>query len=593
MYRTYFLSILCTILTLFFATLQVKAETESEKEVKKMHEIFDENWEYYLERYPTSATYEGDHRFDDKLPDFSEKAILKDRERTKEILKRIKGINYDILPKGEKLNLLLYKNGLESQIEGFKFNSHLMPIGQQNGFHISFPQIQGYSRFESVKDYENYISRLNGYSQQIDNLIERMQKGVEQKIVPPQKIMEKVVPQIKALIKDNPKESILFKPASKFPESFSDAEKQELSEKMASAISQKINPANQKLLEFFEKDYLPNCRENFGTWSLPNGNERYAYLAKSYTTTDLTPEEIAELGRKELKRIRAEMETVKQKVSFEGSLDEFITYVREDKQFYATSGEQLMEGFREILNKMDKELPKFFKRLPKSEYDLKEIEEFRALSAPVAYYYSAPEDRSRPGYFYVNTSLPEKRALYTMEALAFHEAVPGHHLQIAFTQELKNLPKFRQGGGETAFVEGWGLYAESLGKEAGFYQDPYSDYGRLTFEAWRAVRLIVDTGMHYFKWTREDAIEFCLKNLSLAEVDIESEVERYISTPGQALAYKIGELKIKEIRAKATKELGDKFDIREFHDALLRNGGLPLSVLEKIMDEWIEQEKMK
>lgn len=592
MYRTYFLSTLCTISILCFAVSQVKAETDSEKEVKKMHEIFDENWEYYLERYPTSATYEGDHRFDDKLTDLSEKAILKDRERTKEVLKKIEAINYEILPKAEKLNFLLYKDGLESQIEGFKFNYHLMPIGQQGGLHISFPQIQGYSRFESVKDYENYISRLNGYAKQVDDVIDRMKKGVEQKIVPPKKIMEKVIPQIQAQIKDA-KESILFSPAKKFPENFSEAEKKELSEKMLKIISEKINPANEKLKKFIENDYLPKCRENFGTWSLPNGNERYSYLAKEYTTTDLTPEEIAELGRKELKRIRAEMETVKQKVSFEGNLDEFITYVREDKQFYATSGEQLMEGFREILKKMDKELPRFFKRLPESEYDLKEIEEFRALSAPVAYYYSAPEDRSRPGYFYVNTSLPEKRALYTMEALAFHEAVPGHHLQIAFTQELKNLPKFRQGGGETAFVEGWGLYAESLGKEAGFYQDPYSDYGRLTFEAWRAVRLIVDTGMHYFKWTRQDAIDFCMKNLSLAEVDIESEVERYISMPGQALAYKIGELKIKEIRAKATKELGDKFDICEFHDALLRNGGLPLKVLEKIMNEWIEQEKMR
>ncbi|MCC7431696.1 DUF885 domain-containing protein [bacterium] len=580
-------SFLLSLAIIFMQVFFVNAQTPTENEVQKMHKIFDEEWEFGLQRYPTNATYNGDHRFDDKLEDLSEKALLEDLNRSKQVLEKIKKINYEILPENEKVNYLLYKTQLEEGIEYYKYKTYLMPIGQQGGIHIGFAEIQGYSRFETVSDYENYIKRMNGFPKQIDDTIERMKKGVREKIVPPQKIMEKVLPQIQAQIAEDPTKSIIFEPATKFPDTFSEEQKAELTQKLKDAITKSIMPSNKKLYDFIEKDYLPGCRKEFGIWSLPNGNDYYTYLAKSYTTTNLTPQQIFELGESELARIRKEMEKIKEQVAFEGSLDEFIVFVRNDPKFYAKSGDELMAGFGEILVKMDKKLPDFFNKLPQKKYGLREIEEFRAVSAPVAYYYPPPEDGSRPGYFYVNTTLPEKRATYTMEALAFHEAVPGHHLQIALAQELKNLPKFRQHGGATAFVEGWGLYAEGLGKEAGFYQSPYSDYGRLTFEAWRAVRLIVDTGMHYFKWTREDAIEFCKKNLSLAEVDIVSEVERYISTPGQALAYKIGELKIRELRKKAENKLGKNFDLKEFHDVILKNGAVPLNVLEKIIDEWV------
>ncbi|MGB3016737.1 MAG: DUF885 domain-containing protein, partial [Ignavibacteria bacterium] len=353
-------------------------------------------------------------------------------------------------------------------------------------------------------------------------------------------------------------------------------------------ISQDINPAFQRLHDFVKNEYLPVCRQEAGVWSLPDGSDRYNLLVKYFTTLDLTYDDVHQTGLSEVARIEKEMNRIKDSIGFNGSVQEFNEFIKKDPEMFYTNKEDLMNGFREILGKMDSKLPELFGRLPKAPYDLKEMEEFRSKSAPAAYYYSAPEDRSRPGYFYVNTYDLPSRPKYTMTALALHEAVPGHHLQIAIAQELKNLPKFRRDGGYTSFVEGWALYAESLGYETGMYEDLYQLYGALIFEMWRACRLVVDTGIHAKKWTREEAVAYMKKYTANSDLDIKSEVDRYIAWPGQALAYKTGEMKIKELRRKSEEALGSKFDIKEFHDTMLNNGALPLPLLEVEINRWIQ-----
>jgi len=344
------------------------------------------------------------------------------------------------------------------------------------------------------------------------------------------------------------------------------------------------------LYDFVKNEYIPNCRKDAGVWALPQGKERYEKNIKDFTTLNYTADEIHELGMSEVNRIVTLMENVKDSIGFNGTLEEFNVFLKSDPQFYYTEKEDLMNGFREILSKADTTLPRMFGRLPNAKYDLKEMEEFRAASAPAAYYYSAPEDGSRPGYFYVNTYNLSARPKYTMTALAMHEAVPGHHLQISLAQEQTDLPKFRRDLGVTAFIEGWGLYSESLGYETGMYADLYQLYGALTFEIWRACRLVVDTGIHDKRWTREQAYDFMRKYTPNSDQDIQSEIDRYISWPGQAVAYKIGELKIKELRKKAETSLGDNFDIREFHDVILMNGAIPLPILEDVIDQWIAEQ---
>jgi uncharacterized protein (DUF885 family) len=381
--------------------------------------------------------------------------------------------------------------------------------------------------------------------------------------------------------------SELHKPVEELPHVIPTDQAQRITNDVDDAILNYVIPAYTKLLKFVKEEYLPKSRANPGIWSIPNGREMYAYNIRLYTTTSLTPNQIHGLGKRELVRISKEIRTILKKSQFKGSLQQYNEALRNDKSNFYATGEDLMNGFKAILQKMDARLSEFFDRLPEAKYGFREIEEWRADAAPAAYYYAPPEDRSRPGYFYVNTYKPETRPKYMMEALAYHEAVPGHHLQIAIQQELTNLPKFRRNGGYTAFVEGWALYAEFLSREMGFYKDLLSDYGRLTAEAWRASRLVVDTGIHSLKWTRDQAIKFLKNNTASSEQDIVSEVDRYIAWPGQALAYKLGELKIRELRAKAEKRLKGLFDVRRFHDELLNDGALPLDILQVKMGRWV------
>jgi uncharacterized protein (DUF885 family) len=420
-----------------------------------------------------------------------------------------------------------------------------------------------------------------------DQTIANLKTGIGKKTVQTRSVVEKIIPQLEAQIVSSPEKSGLYKPIDQIPSQLSTGEAHRMAKDVGEAIQNYVLPAYTKLLNFVREEYLPKSRAHPGIWSIPNGRAMYAFNVRLHTTTNLTPGQIHRLGKRELVRIHKEIDVILRKARFEGTVQQYNEALRKDKSNFFMTGQDLLEGFKEILRRMDKKLAEFFGRLPQARYGFREIEEWRADAAPAAYYYAPPEDRSRPGYFYVNTFKPETRPKYMMEALAYHEAVPGHHLQVAIQQELTNLPKFRRHGGYTAFVEGWALYAEFLSKEMGFYSELLSDYGRLTAEAWRASRLVVDTGIHSLKWTRDQAIRFLKNNTASSEQDIVSEVDRYIAWPGQALAYKLGELKIRELRAKAEKRLKQLFDVRSFHDELLNDGALPLDILQVKMDRWV------
>ncbi len=557
--------------------------------VTQLNQLYDDYWEFILKEYPLSATYLGDHRYDASLEDASENAFHRRVAQSKKYLDRLRSIKKPS-SKPELLNYELFERELRDNLEAAKFRPYLTPMTQQSGLQIDIPELVTYHPFRSLSDFDNFSSRLRAFPRLVDQVIQSMRTGLRAKIVLAKVTAEKIIPQLEANVVQDPKKLELYKSVENIPQVIDSTEAVRITNDVDEAIRESVVPAFEKLLAFFKEEYLPACRHEAGVWSLPDGNERYAYTVRHYTTTNLSPNEIHDLGLRELSRIHGEMRAIVDRIGFKGSLQDFISSLRKDRSLYNTSAAELLTGFKKILEQMDEKLPLLFGRLPKAKYGFREIEAFRAEAAPDAYYYRPPEDGSRPAYFYVNTFRPEQRPKYTMEVLAYHEAVPGHHLQLAIQQELTNLPKFRRHGGYTAFIEGWGLYSEELPKLVGFYKDALSDFGRLSFDAWRAARLVVDTGIHHKRWTRERAIQFFLENTALSELNIASEVDRYIAWPGQALAYKIGQLKISELRDRAEKVLGPRFDIRRFHDELLGDGALALDVLEGKMQNWIGRE---
>jgi uncharacterized protein (DUF885 family) len=478
---------------------------------------------------------------------------------------------------------------LENEIAETEFRAYLMPMSKTSGFHSSFAELPEYVPFDTPKDYENYIARLSAFKAYAEGHIELMRIGMRDGYAPPRAVLEGVADSLRAHAVEDAARSVFFRPFAQFPDAIGQAGRQRLVEAGSAAIMSSIAPGYQALVQFVVDEYLPAARADVAASSLPNGRAFYEHRVRYFTTLDASPEEIHEIGLAEVKRIRAGMEEIIRKVDFQGSFVEFVTFLRTDDRFYVGSPEALMKEVALVLKKMDGELPRLFKMLPRTPYGIKPVPDFIAPYTTTAYYFPPTGDGTRAGVYYVNTHDLKSRPLYEIEALSLHEAVPGHHLQIALQQEIADMPKVRRFGWITAFGEGWALYAERLGLEVGFYQDPYSNFGRLAYEMWRACRLVVDTGMHVLGWTRQQAIDFMAERTSLTLLNIENEVDRYIAWPGQALAYKMGELKIRELRALAERERGARFDLREFHDVVLRDGCIPLDMLEAKVRRWLAE----
>lgn len=557
---------------------------------RQLHAFFDQRWERGLEESPTFASFLGDKRYNDRWGDNSFEAIERRHREDIAALETLKKIDRSGLSVTDRLNYDLYKKELEGDIEGFRFKGYLQPVNQRGGIQAA-DGVARLIRFTAVKDYEDWISRLNSFPESMEQTIALMREGMKEKVVWAREVLERVPTQIDTQIVDDPEKSAFFGPFKSFPDSISESERGRLGAAAKKAIAEKIVPAYKKFKVFFEDEYLPACYPKAGIWQHPQGAEYYAFLARQYTTTDLTPEQIHNKGLSEVARIRSEMEKIKVKVGFKGDLKQFFNFLRTDERFFYKSPEELLEAYRAIAKRIDPELVKVFRTLPRTPYGVIPIPDNIAPDTTTAYYNPPAGDGSRAGYYYVNLYKPETRPKWEMMALSIHESVPGHHLQLALQQELGDVPNFRKYGGYTAFVEGWGLYSESLGEEMGLYEDPYDKFGQLTYEMWRAVRLVVDTGMHYYKWDRQRAIDFFKENAAKTDQDIVNEIDRYISFPGQALAYKIGELKFKELRARSAERLGGDFDIKEFHDVVLLSGALPLNILEKNVDEWLDSKR--
>jgi uncharacterized protein (DUF885 family) len=559
-------------------------------EADRLEAYIDAYFEYVMLEFPEFATYIGHPVGHDRWTDSSFAAEERREADTVNALRVLSSIGRSQLQGEDRLNYDLLKQGLEDGVAGARFPSEDLVINQMSGVQQGPAQMLALMPAANVGHYENLLSRLRGVKQVVENDLAHLERGLAAGVTPPRVTMRDVPQQILNLLPEDPWESALLRPFTKFPESVPPAERERLKREALAVYGDHLAPIYRKLHDYLVVTYIPGCREAIAMTSMPDGEAWYAYNVRMMTTTDMTPQQIHDLGQSEVRRIRAEMEKVIAGAGYENRFDDFTEFLRTDPQFYFTEAEALLTAYRDISKRADAELPRLFGTLPRLPYGVTPVPSYAEKSQTTAYYQGGSLEAGRAGQFFANTYALDTRPKWEMEALTLHEAVPGHHLQIALAQEL-DIPWFRRFGGETAFVEGWGLYSESLGEEMGFYADPYSKFGQLTYEMWRAVRLVVDTGMHSLGWTRDQAIEFFKANTGKTEHDIVVEVDRYIVWPGQALAYKIGELKIKEIKARAQAELGEAFDIRAFHDALLGNGALPLSVLEVHMNEWIAGRK--
>ncbi len=564
-------------------------------EAQKANKLYENYWERSLELNPIMATFQGDNRYNDRFGDMGTAEGLAERRAfNQEYLNKINQIDASKLSGQDLLSYQIFKDERLTEKAGDKFLDHLQPIQQfYNPFNFVAMLGSGQSAqpFKTVKDYENWLSRLSEVPAAVDVTIANMKEGMAKGVVQPKVLMQKVLPQLQAHVVDDVEKSLFYGPVKMMPKDFSEEDSKRLSSAYIEAIKAIVVPSYRKMHDFIEKEYLPAARDTHGMVSLPNGKEWYAFKVKNTTSTGLTPEQIHQIGLAEVKRIHAEMQQVMDEVKFTGSLQEFFEFTKNSKQFQFDSKEAMLLAYESLRETLDKSAPDSFKVIPKAQFEIRAVEPFREQSASGASYQSASPDGSRPGIFYVNTYDLSARPSWAVESLYLHEAVPGHHFQISTQQELEDLPKFRKFGGTTAYIEGWGLYSESLGKEMGVYTDPYQYFGALAAELWRAIRLVVDTGFHAKGWTRQEVLDYMEANSPVAEARRVSEAERFMAIPSQALAYKIGQLKIRELRTLAEETLGDKFDVREFHFQVLKDGALPLNILETKIKKWITSVK--
>ena len=555
-------------------------------ENSKFKIYLDNDWEKNLNENPLFASYVGDKRFNDKINSNSIKEFNDSKKSDLSSLSKLRQINESNLSDENKLNYKLKEFDLVNNIESKEFPIYFLRLNQRGGIQ-SFYETGNRLVYLSKEDYFDWFSRLEQFSQNIINSLEINKKGLNEGITQPRLVTEGVIAQIDALINSDIENNPYMKVFIEADENmFSPNEKNNLIKDVKDLITNEINPAYKKLYDFLKYEYLPKSRNTIGISDIPGGKEYYEYLARYFTTTNLTPDEIHNLGLREIERIRSEMEDIIKKVEWEGDFDSFLNYLRTSPRFYYDNPEDLFNAYLIMSKTIDPLLPKIFKTFPRAPYGVIPIPDESAPFTTTAYYNSPSP--GRPGYFYANLYKPESRPKYEIPVLTVHEAVPGHHFQISIAQELENVPVFRKYMGITAFVEGWGLYSEELGEHMGIYDDPYDKFGQLTYDMWRAIRLVVDTGMHYKNWSRDDAIQLFIDNSAKSLLDIENEVDRYIAWPGQALAYKIGQLKILELRTRAETVLGDKYDIKDFHYEVLKRGSLPLDLLEFYIDQWIE-----
>lgn len=549
--------------------------------------FLDVQWKYFMKEYPEWATFVGYPGQDDRWSDASLASIAHQKTQTKCQLAALKKINRLALKGEERVSYDLALSSLELEIEGMQFPSELMPVNQMNGIQIDAATVLRAMPTATAKDVENIIKRLERLPALVAQIEILMREGMKVNAMPIKSFMPKVSAQVDELLSGKAEDNPLLASFKNLGPNFSAQQKEEFSNQAKQILQTKIQPAFRKFKEFLNNEYMPKARESIAWIDLPNGKAWYAYMVKRSTTTNQTPDQLHELGLQEVERITKEMELVKDKAKFKGDLKAFFKFLKNDKQFYFQKPEELLMGFREVAKRIDPELPKFFKTLPRLTYGVRAMADAQAKSGAAAQYMSGTLETGRAGYFEANTFDLPSRPKWEMETLTMHEAVPGHHFQIAIAQELTGLPEFRRHGGYTAYSEGWALYAESLGDEMGFYKDPYSKFGNLSAEMMRAVRLVVDTGMHSKGWTQAKALEYFRSKFPVGEVDSSNEINRYISWPGQALAYKVGQLKIRELREFSKKQLGDSFDLREFHDKVLKHGALPMDVLEITVKEWV------
>lgn len=573
-----------TLLVFLFLFFQAPADSAD----NELQQLFDDYWEYSLESSPTFATSQGDHRFNDQLPKTGLDAMEESYEKSRGFLDQLHEISRNELSDENQINYDIFENQLQGSIRAYELNHHLLPLNGWWDYHASFATLGDDVPLDTVEDYENYLSRLEAFPGYNGGYIERMQKGIELGIMRPRIVFDDYVASIEALIPDSPEEHRLYEPFEEYPDSFSEEEKERLTDRAKEVVGEIVIPEFERLRDFLVNEYIPNTTESIGITEIPGGEEYYDYMIQDHTTIDISADEVHQIGLDEVARIRSEMMEIVESEGYGDDFDAFVEFLRTDDQFYAESPEELLKETAYVLKTIDGKLPELFKTLPRLPYGIEPIPDYLAPRTATAYYSRGNADGTESGTYAVNTYDLASRPLYEIPALSLHEAVPGHHLQIALQQELDDLPKFRTTAGYSAFTEGWALYAERLGEEIDMYETPFKKFGQLSYEMWRALRLVVDTGMHAKGWTRDEAIQYMADNSALSLHNIRSEVNRYIFWPGQALAYKMGEIKIRELRTMAEEQLGENFDLREFHDVILLSGSIPLSVLEGNVEEWVE-----